>query len=82
MAENIETSIEKEMQSSYIDYAMSVIIGRALPDVRDGLKPAHRRTLYAMYMLNNTHNQPTKKSAKNSRRDNRKLPSPRRPGCL
>jgi len=64
MAEMIETAIEKEMQSSYVDYAMSVIIGRALPDVRDGLKPAHRRTLYAMYMLNNTHNQPTKKSAK------------------
>ncbi len=64
MAEMIDTPIEKEMQSSYIDYAMSVIIGRALPDVRDGLKPAHRRTLYAMYMLNNVHNQPTKKSAK------------------
>ncbi|MDE1865979.1 MAG: hypothetical protein KGH94_05065 [Candidatus Micrarchaeota archaeon] len=64
MAEIVETNIEKEMQSSYIDYAMSVIIGRALPDVRDGLKPAHRRILYAMYKLNNTHNQPTKKSAR------------------
>ncbi len=64
MAETIETSIEKEMQSSYIDYAMSVIIGRALPDVRDGLKPAHRRILYAMHKLNNVHNQPTKKSAR------------------
>ncbi len=64
MSETIETSIEKEMQSSYIDYAMSVIIGRALPDVRDGLKPAHRRILYAMYMLNNVHTQPTKKSAR------------------
>ena len=64
MAEITETSIEKEMQSSYIDYAMSVIIGRALPDVRDGLKPAHRRILYAMYRLNNVHSQPTKKSAR------------------
>ncbi len=64
MSETIETSIEKEMQSSYIDYAMSVIIGRALPDVRDGLKPAHRRILYAMYRLNNVHSQPTKKSAR------------------
>ena len=52
------------MQSSYIDYAMSVIIGRALPDARDGLKPAQRRILYAMYKLNNIHNQPTKKSAR------------------
>ncbi|MGC8586011.1 MAG: DNA gyrase subunit A [Candidatus Micrarchaeia archaeon] len=60
----IETPIEKEMQTSYIDYAMSVIIGRALPDARDGLKPAQRRILYAMYMLNNLHNQPTKKSAR------------------
>jgi len=59
-----ETAIEKEMQSSYIDYAMSVIIGRALPDARDGLKPVHRRILYAMYMLGNTHDKPTKKSAR------------------
>ncbi len=59
-----ETSIEKEMQTSYIDYAMSVIVGRALPDARDGLKPAHRRILYAMYMLGNTHDKPTKKSAR------------------
>jgi len=64
MAETLETSIESEMQSSYIDYAMSVIIGRALPDARDGLKPAQRRILYAMYKLNNMHNQPTKKSAR------------------
>ncbi len=64
MAETIETNIEKEMQSSYIDYAMSVIVGRALPDARDGLKPAQRRILYAMYKLNNTHEQPTKKSAR------------------
>lgn len=65
MAENIqESNIEKEMQSSYIDYAMSVIVGRALPDARDGLKPAQRRILYAMYKINNTHEQPTKKSAR------------------
>ena len=60
----IDTSIEQEMQSSYIDYAMSVIIGRALPEVRDGLKPAQRRILYTMYRLNNVHSQPTKKSAR------------------
>src|SRR5208282_5731517 len=64
MGEIAETAIEKEMQSSYIDYAMSVIIGRALPEVRDGLKPAHRRILYAMYRLNNVHTQATKKSAR------------------
>ncbi|MCL5099509.1 MAG: DNA gyrase subunit A [Candidatus Marsarchaeota archaeon] len=64
MAEDIEVAIENEMQSSYIDYAMSVIIGRALPDARDGLKPAQRRILYAMYMLGNTHDKPTKKSAR------------------
>ncbi|MEM4064956.1 MAG: DNA gyrase subunit A, partial [Candidatus Micrarchaeaceae archaeon] len=64
MEEIIDTPIEKEMQSSYIDYAMSVIVGRALPDARDGLKPAQRRILYAMYKLNNLHNQPTKKSAR------------------
>jgi len=52
------------MQSSYLDYAMSVIIGRALPDARDGLKPAQRRILFAMYKLNNVHDQPTKKSAR------------------
>ena len=57
-------SLEEELQSSYIDYAMSVIIGRAIPDARDGLKPAQRRILYAMYKINNTHNQPTKKSAR------------------
>ena len=62
--EVIESSIEKEMQSSFIDYAMSVIVSRALPDARDGLKPAQRRTLYAMYMLGNTHDKPTKKSAR------------------
>lgn len=64
MGETVDSNIEKEMQSSYIDYAMSVIVGRALPDARDGLKPAQRRILYGMYKLNNTHDQPTKKSAR------------------
>ena len=59
-----EAPIEKEMQSSYIDYAMSVIVGRALPDARDGLKPAQRRTLFAMQQLGNTHDKPTIKSAR------------------
>ncbi len=62
--QNIDVSIEAEIQSSYIDYAMSVIVGRALPDARDGLKPAQRRILYAMYLIKNIHDQPTKKSAR------------------
>ncbi|NIL94717.1 MAG: hypothetical protein GTO71_09810, partial [Woeseiaceae bacterium] len=49
--ELLSVSLEKEMQQSYLDYAMSVIVGRALPDVRDGLKPVHRRVLYAMREL-------------------------------
>ncbi len=57
-------SIEKELRKSYLDYAMSVIIGRALPDVRDGLKPVHRRTLFAMRELGNTFNRPYIKSAR------------------
>jgi DNA gyrase subunit A len=57
-------SIETEMRHSYLDYAMSVIVGRALPDVRDGLKPVHRRILYAMYELKNFFGQPYKKSAR------------------
>ena len=57
-------SIENEMKKSYLDYAMSVIIGRALPDVRDGLKPVHRRALYAMRELKNDWNKPYKKSAR------------------
>jgi len=56
--------IQDEMKSSYLDYAMSVIVGRALPDVRDGLKPVHRRILYAMHMLNNYHGRPYLKSAR------------------
>ncbi|MEE9217945.1 MAG: DNA gyrase subunit A [Acidobacteriota bacterium] len=57
-------NIEDEMRKSYLDYAMSVIIGRALPDVRDGLKPVHRRVLYAMYDTGNTHDKPYRKCAK------------------
>ena len=56
--------IEEEMKRSYIDYAMSVIIGRALPDVRDGMKPVHRRVLYGMWESGNTSNKPYKKSAR------------------
>src|SRR4029077_21017028 len=57
-------SIEDEMRRSYLDYAMSVIIGRALPDVRDGLKPVHRRVLWAMNELGNAYNKEYKKSAR------------------
>jgi DNA gyrase subunit A len=60
----IPTPIEDEMKKSYIDYAMSVIVGRALPDVRDGLKPVHRRVLFAMNELGLSHNKPYKKSAR------------------
>ena len=59
-----EVSIVDTMRSSYLDYAMSVIVGRALPDVRDGLKPVHRRTLYAMGEAGNDWNKPYKKSAR------------------
>ncbi len=62
--DKIPVSIEDEMRQSYMDYAMSVIIGRALPDARDGLKPVHRRALYAMYDLSNDWNRPYKKSAR------------------
>jgi DNA gyrase subunit A len=57
-------SLEKEMRQSYLDYAMSVIIGRAIPDIKDGLKPVHRRTLFAMSDVGNTWNKPYKKSAR------------------
>ncbi|MEA2075722.1 MAG: DNA gyrase subunit A [Euryarchaeota archaeon] len=60
----IEVSVEDEMKNSYIDYAMSVIVGRALPDARDGLKPVHRRILYGMHELGVAHNRPHKKSAR------------------
>ncbi|MCD6200722.1 MAG: DNA gyrase subunit A [Bacteroidales bacterium] len=60
----IKINIEEEMKSAYIDYSMSVIVSRALPDVRDGLKPVHRRVLYGMYELGVLSNRPTKKSAR------------------
>ena len=63
-AERQHISIEDEMRRSYLDYAMSVIIGRALPDIRDGLKPVHRRVLWAMHELGNAYNKPYKKSAR------------------
>lgn len=59
-----QKEIEEEMRASYLDYAMSVIVGRALPDIRDGLKPVHRRILYAMYEMGMFHNKPYKKSAR------------------
>lgn len=62
--ETLPISLEEEMRKSYLDYAMSVIVGRALPDVRDGLKPVHRRVLYAMHELSNDWNRPYKKSAR------------------
>ena len=62
--EVIAVNIEEELQRSYLDYAMSVIVGRALPDVRDGLKPVHRRVLFAMNELSNHWNKPYKKSAR------------------
>ena len=60
----IPINIEEQMKTSYIDYSMSVIVGRALPDVRDGFKPVHRRVLYAMSELGNYSNKPFKKSAR------------------
>ena len=62
--ETLPVSLEEEMRRSYLDYAMSVIVGRALPDVRDGLKPVHRRVLFAMHELSNSWNRPYKKSAR------------------
>ncbi|MDF2838856.1 MAG: gyrase subunit, partial [Evtepia sp.] len=58
-----KVDLREEMELAYVDYSMSVIVGRALPDVRDGLKPVHRRILYAMYEDNLTHDRPFKKSA-------------------
>src|SRR3989339_1369339 len=60
----LSRNIEEEMQSSYLDYAMSVLVARALPDARDGLKPVHRRILYAMHELGLQHDKPFKKSAR------------------
>jgi DNA gyrase subunit A len=62
--ETIPISLEEEMRKSYLDYAMSVIVGRALPDVRDGLKPVHRRVLFAMHEMNNVYNRPFVKCAR------------------
>ncbi len=62
--ETLPINLEEEMRRSYLDYAMSVIVGRALPDVRDGLKPVHRRVLFAMHELSNDWNRPYKKSAR------------------
>ena len=59
-----QISIEEEMKTSYLDYAMSVIVSRAIPDLRDGLKPVHRRILYAMHENGYTHNKSYRKSAK------------------
>ncbi len=65
MKERIEeVTIENEMQTSYLDYSMSVIIGRAIPDIRDGLKPVHRRTLFSLYQTSTYYNKPYKKSAR------------------
>ena len=60
----IKVNIEEEMKTSYIDYSMSVIVARALPDVRDGFKPVHRRILFGMMGLGITHDKPTRKSAR------------------
>ncbi|KLD73793.1 hypothetical protein Y886_36070, partial [Xanthomonas hyacinthi DSM 19077] len=62
--EIIQVNLEDEMRKSYLDYAMSVIVGRALPDARDGLKPVHRRVLFAMNELGAHSNKPYKKSAR------------------
>ena len=78
-AENIRpVRIEEEMRSSYLSYAMSVIVSRALPDVRDGLKPVHRRILYAMHEMGIRPNTAYKKKRSHCRRGARKVPPPRR----
>ena len=71
-------AIESEMKSSYLDYAMSVIVSRAIPDLRDGLKPVHRRILYAMHEVGNTHDKPYRKSVAPGRRHHGQVPSARR----
>ena len=68
-------NISTEMRTSFLDYAMSVIVSRALPDVRDGLKPVHRRILYGMQELGNTSDKPHKKSCSYCRRRNGEIPS-------
>ena len=74
----IPINIEDEMKSAYIDYSMSVIVSRALPDVRDGLKPVHRRVLYGMYDLGVTSRSAHKKFSKNCWGGFRKVPPTRR----
>ena len=74
----VQSELVHEMKSSYIDYAMSVIVGRALPDVRDGLKPVHRRILYAMYEDGLTSDKPFKKSRNLRRRRTGSVSSARR----
>jgi DNA gyrase subunit A len=69
--ETLPVSLEEEMRRSYLDYAMSVIVGRALPDARDGLKPVHRRVLYAMHELGNDWNRPLQKIGPHRRRRHR-----------
>ena len=64
LTEHVLVNIEDEMKKSYLEYSMSVIVGRALPDVRDGLKPVHRRVLFAMHELKNYYNRAYKKSAR------------------
>ncbi|HEC95925.1 MAG TPA: DNA gyrase subunit A, partial [Euryarchaeota archaeon] len=64
MEKVVEKQIEQEVKSSFLDYAMSVIVDRALPDIRDGLKPVHRRILYGMHTMGMFHNKPYKKSAR------------------
>jgi len=75
--ETLPISLEEEMRHSYLDYAMSVIVGRALPDVRDGLKPVHRRVLFAMHELSNDWNRLQEVGAYRRRRD-RQVPPARR----
>ena len=74
--ETVPISLEEEMRRSYLDYAMSVIVGRALPDVRDGLKPVHRRVLYAMHEANNVWNRPYVKCARIVGRGHGQVPPP------
>ena len=76
--EIMPVSLEDEMRQSYLDYAMSVIVGRALPDVRDGLKPVHRRVLYAMRELGNDWNKAVQEVRARGRRRDRQVPSARR----
>ena len=75
-------NIEDEMRRSYLDYSMSVIIGRALPDVRDGLKPVHRRILYHMHDTGLLHNRKYREVRQGRRRDHGQVPSAWRHGAL